>query len=58
MFLTPRGLADVLRRCGFQRCRRLRWHIRYSDRPLRRGVHHLLQSLYLDGELRYLAYKS
>jgi SAM-dependent methyltransferase len=56
VFFSPRLFAAVLRQCGYIRCRRLRWRVRYSDKPLRRVFHSATQTLGLDGELRYLAY--
>lgn len=55
---TPRSCAEVLHRSGFSRPRRLRWKIDYGRGMAVRMVHLILQSLGIDGELRYIAYAS
>ena len=58
IFFTPRSLETILTNCGMARYRRLPWFIHYSKNPIRILLHYILQALYLDGELRYLAWKS
>jgi len=57
MFFTPRSLASILAACGYERCRRLRWFVQYDNSKAHTSLHYVLQALYLDGELRYLAFK-
>lgn len=54
---TPRSLEAVLRQCGFRRYQRLDAFVAYSEKPMRRCLHYVLQWARLDGELRYLAFK-
>ena len=56
VLFTSRSLRSVFARCGFVRCRRLRWFVPYRQRKAGRLVNYLLQGLYLDGALRYLAW--
>lgn len=55
---SPHNLESLLLRAGFVRPRRLHWRVQYTTHPARRALHILLQTLAIDGELRYLAYKS
>lgn len=55
---SPQNLELLLSKAGYSRPRRLRWYIQYSANPARRALHTVLQSFAVDGELRYLAYKS
>lgn len=57
VFFTPRSLGLALRHCGYTCHRRLKWFFGYSRSYIRTGRDYLLQSLRLDGELRYLAFK-
>ena len=56
MFPSPRTVEQMLERAGFVRARRLRWHIRYHGFP-RCILDSILQSVGLDGGLRYLAWR-
>ena len=56
MFPSPRTVEQMLERAGFVRARRLRWHIRYHGFP-RWILDSVLQSVGLDGGLRYLAWR-
>jgi len=56
-FLTPRCIEAIFVRLGFAKFRRLNWFVQYSNNPLRKLIHYLLQSLELDGEIRYLIAK-
>jgi len=58
LFFTPNSVEDILRKCRFTHFKRLRWLIGYSRNPIRRFAQYMLQILHLDGELRYLAWKS
>ncbi len=54
-FFTPSTLRRVLRECRFETARRLRWHVRYHTSWPRKAFDLVLQSLGLDGEIRFLA---
>ncbi len=57
LFLPPATLELMMRKIGFQDVRRLRWRVRFSDRPLRRLIHLFLQMSGLDGHVRVLGRK-
>lgn len=57
MFFNSVSLARLLRHCGYGNCRRLHWKFAYSPGRLRKIRDYVLQSMRLDGELRYLAHK-
>jgi SAM-dependent methyltransferase len=54
LFFTASTLQRVLLSAGFGALRRLRWHVVYHTSPFRRAVDFVLQSLGLDGALRFL----
>ena len=56
MFPAPHTMERMLKDIGFTRFRRLKWFIRYHKFP-RWMLDYALQEVYLDGELRYLAWK-
>ena len=56
-FFTPSTLQRLLVKSGYNNIRRLRWYINYHKGPMRVFSHWLLQLLWIDGELRYLAFK-
>jgi hypothetical protein len=58
MLYTSRSLQFLLSSCGFQEYRRLRWFINYQKSMVQSFTHYILQTLGLDGSLRYLAIKS
>lgn len=55
---SPQNLELLLSKAGYSRPTRLRWYVQYSTNPARRALHTVLQRVAVDGELRYLAYKS
>lgn len=55
---APHNLELLLLKAGYTCPSRLHWLVQYSAHPARRALHVLLQTLAVDGELRYLAYKS
>jgi 2-polyprenyl-3-methyl-5-hydroxy-6-metoxy-1,4-benzoquinol methylase len=57
VLFNTHSLCRVLDAAGFTRYRRLRWFVRYSSHPVRRVLHAVLQTIYLDGEIRILAWK-
>lgn len=57
MFFTPDSLESVLSDSGFSRYQRLKWFVNYRYGNLRTCLNFGLQSLWLDGQLRYLAWK-
>lgn len=54
---SPANLDLLLAKADFHRRQHVHWYIRYTDNPAKRALHFALQTLHLDGELRYLAYK-
>ena len=54
---TPKLMEEILKWASFRNVKRLRWLVRYSNNPLKRGLHALMQLTRLDGALRYLAWK-
>jgi hypothetical protein len=54
---APHNLDLLLAKADFSRRQRLRWYVHYTDSLVKRVLHFALQTLSLDGELRYLAYK-
>jgi len=56
-FFTPSTLERMLAQNGFKNFRRLRWYIIYHKGPMKFLSQRLLQFLWIDGELRYLAFK-
>lgn len=57
VFFTSGSLKRTLERTGYSECRRLKWFVNYRAGAFRRGMHYMLQSCAMDGELRYLAFK-
>lgn len=58
LFPEPRTLDRMSKSSGFSSSRRLKWYIRYHERLLPAIPQFLMQLAGLDGELRYLAWKS
>jgi glycosyltransferase involved in cell wall biosynthesis/SAM-dependent methyltransferase len=58
LFFEPGGLESLFRRTGFQSWRRLHWRVRYEKSAAVRAKDFLLGALRLDGELRYLAFRT
>lgn len=58
IFFTSDNLENILSKIGFIRYKRLRWFMKYRNNPFLRVINFLLQLCLLDGELRYLAWKS
>lgn len=56
MFPTSYTMERILNDVGFRSFKRLKWFIRYHRFP-RWMLDYLLQAIYLDGGLRYLAWK-
>lgn len=56
-FFNPVCFETILTKLSIAKYKRLNWFIKYSDNPLRRVVHFILQFLKLDGELRYILRK-
>ena len=57
ILFSPSNIEFLLKKCGFSKYRRLKWFIEYAKNPIRRLLHSALQTLNLDGELRYIAWK-
>jgi len=57
LLFGPNSLERVMSTAGWKRLRRLDWRVDYRRGALARTAHLALQTLRLDGELRYLAYK-
>lgn len=58
VFFTPAALARILKKNGFSRVQRQRWHVRYPEAsPLRALLHVGMQKLAIDGGLRMVAYR-
>jgi 2-polyprenyl-3-methyl-5-hydroxy-6-metoxy-1,4-benzoquinol methylase len=57
-FLAPLNMKAFFSRLGFTKARRLCWFVQYSNNLLKGLFHYLLQLLGLDGEMRYLIFKS
>ena len=57
IFLPAATLESIMLKIGFQDVQRLRWKIRFSNRPLRRLIHFALQTIELDGHVRVLGRK-
>ena len=57
MLFSSHSLERVIAAAGWKRLRRLEWRVDYNRGALARTAHFALQTLRLDGELRYLAYK-
>lgn len=55
---SAEGLNQLLKKTGFICVKRIRWVIRYNTHPIKMIINSLLTGLSLDGELRYLAFKS
>lgn len=58
LLFSARSMEETLSRAGFARWHRLRWFVQYSRSPFKKALHFVLQTLLLDGELRYLAFRS
>ena len=58
LLFSAGSMEEMLSRAGFARWRRLRWFVQYSGSPFKKALHFALQTLMLDGELRYLAFRS
>lgn len=58
VFFTPASLERVLAAAGYRTAQRLRWFVRYRERPLHRALHFTLQATGLESGLRYLAWKA
>jgi 2-polyprenyl-3-methyl-5-hydroxy-6-metoxy-1,4-benzoquinol methylase len=56
LLFTPCTMAFALERSGYRRVRRLKWFIDYRRNPAASLLHRILQTLWMDGELRYLGY--
>lgn len=56
LLFNPSSLELLLRRCGYHGCRRLHWLLPYGNGLAIRD--YCLQSLWLDGELKYLAFEN
>jgi SAM-dependent methyltransferase len=56
-FFTPSSMQSMLTRCGFRRPQRLRWLIPYGKNSAFRWFQYLLQLLWMDGGLRYIAFR-
>ena len=54
---TAELMEQMLKASGFKKVKRLYWLIRYTNNPIKTGLHYFLQSTGLDGELRFLAWK-
>ena len=58
MFLVPETLEHLLLACGFSRIQRLRGFVSHRKNASRRLIGYALQTVRLDGGLRYVAWKS
>ncbi len=58
MFFNPSSLELLFRHCGYSNYRRLYWRMAYADGFLSKVRDYSLQSIGLDGALRYLALKA
>ncbi len=55
-FFSPETLRSVFSRSGFRNIARLNWFIDYRRNPAVTVLHWALQTMQLDGELRFLGY--